>query len=123
MEVRVRIALALLGLWPVAALATTPLQKQAKEAGFPADNCSYCHSFDSDHMRERARSLGLEDNLDCGRCHGSRLPKMGAKLFNPRGLYLVGRKLAARTREVDVKWLKDYVEKADKHTKGQATRP
>jgi hypothetical protein len=123
MEFRGRVAVALLLLWPVAARATTPVQKRAKDAGFPAENCSYCHSFDTDHMRERARSLGLQDNLDCMRCHGSELPKMGAKLYNARGLYLVGRKIKARAREVDVKWLRDYVEKDDQPRAVPEPRP
>lgn len=115
MKPLLRAAIAMLALCPVGALATPPLQKKAKDAGFPSDNCGYCHSFDSDHMRAKAKSLGMEDNLNCMRCHGARLPKMGARLFNPRGLYLVGRKLQTKAREVDVQWLKDYVEE---HPKG-----
>jgi hypothetical protein len=107
------LAVAVLALWPASAPATPPLENKAKQAGFPAENCSYCHSFDTDHMRERARSLGMEDNLNCMGCHGAKLPKMGAKLFNPRGLYLVGRKIKTRARQVDVRWLKDYVEKGE----------
>jgi hypothetical protein len=65
--------------------ATMPMQKQAKEAGFPATNCLYCHA--------------------------DKLPKKGAAAVNDRGKWLVGEKDRRKASEVDVTWLKDYVEK------------
>ena len=62
--------------------ATMPLQKSAKELGFPADNCLYCH--------------------------GEKLPKKGAVTYNDRGKWLVGQKDSRKAKEVDVAWLKDY---------------
>jgi hypothetical protein len=62
--------------------ATMPLQKNAKELGFPADNCLYCH--------------------------GEKLPKKGAVTYNDRGKWLVDQKDSRKAKEVDVAWLKDY---------------
>jgi hypothetical protein len=68
-----------------AAFATMALQKSAKEAGFPAANCQYCHV--------------------------DKLPKKGASTNNERGLFLEEQKKKKAAKEVDVSWLKDYVEK------------
>jgi hypothetical protein len=68
------------------AWATMPLQKKAKEAGFPATNCLYCHT--------------------------DKLPKKGAAVQNERGQWLQAEKDKRKAKEVDVQWLKDYVEKA-----------
>ena len=78
------------GAWLVlggVASATMPLQKKAKEAGFPATNCQYCHV--------------------------DKLPKKdkGAHEPNDRGKWLIAQKEAKKAKEVDVTWLKDYVEK------------
>ncbi len=62
--------------------ATMPMQKKAKELGFPADNCLYCH--------------------------GEKMPKKDAVTFNDRGKWLVDQKEAKKAKEVDVAWLKDY---------------
>jgi hypothetical protein len=67
------------------ASATMPLQKKAKEAGFDATNCQYCHV--------------------------DKLPKKDAHEMNDRGKWLVTQKDAKKAKEVDVTWLKDYVEK------------
>ncbi len=64
--------------------ATMNLQKKAKEAGFPAANCKYCH--------EEA------------------LPKKGAATLNDRGKWLLAEKTKRQAKEIDVAWLKDYVE-------------
>ena len=65
--------------------ATMPLQKSAKEAGFPATNCLYCHN--------------------------EKLPVKGkAVSHNERGTYLVKQKDAKKVKEIDVAWLKDFVE-------------
>jgi cytochrome c553 len=58
--------------------ATMPMQKKAKEAGFPAANCMYCH---------------------------------GEKVTNnERGAFLIKQKEEKKAKEVDVAWLKDFVE-------------
>ena len=65
--------------------ATMPIQKAAKEAGYPATNCLYCHN--------------------------EKLPVKGkAVSHNERGTYLVKQKEAKKAKEVDVAWLKDFVE-------------
>jgi hypothetical protein len=66
------------------ASATMPLLKKAKELGYPATNCLYCHA--------------------------EALPKKGAATFNDRGKWLVAEKTKRNAQEVDVAWLKDYVE-------------
>lgn len=67
--------------------ASMDMQKQAKAAGFPASNCLYCH--------------------------GEKLPKKGAATNNARGQWLVGEKEKRKAKEIDVNWLKDYVEKPE----------
>lgn len=62
--------------------ATLPLQKKAKEAGLPADNCLYCHN--------------------------EKLPKKDAVTHNDRGKWLVAEKTKRNAKEVDPAWLKDY---------------
>lgn len=66
------------------ASATMDLQKKAKDAGFPATNCMYCHT--------------------------DKLPKKGASTNNERGKFLVDQKTKRKAAEIDVAWLKDYVE-------------
>jgi hypothetical protein len=67
------------------ALATLPMQKKAKELGYPATNCQYCHV--------------------------EKLPKKGASTNNERGKWLHEEKEKRKAKEVDPAWLKDYVEK------------
>ena len=64
--------------------ATMPIQKKAKEAGFPATNCLYCHN--------------------------EKMPAKGKVTNNERGEFLVKQKEAKKAKEVDVAWLKDFVE-------------
>jgi hypothetical protein len=87
-KVGLAVALAGLGTWLAGtgvATATLPIQKKAKELGYPATNCQYCH----------------EDKL----------PKKDAHKFNERGHWLHEQKEKKKAKEVDVAWLKDYVEK------------
>ena len=70
------------------AYATMPMQKQAKEAGFPATSCTYCHV--------------------------EKLPKKGASTYNERGKWLIAEKQKRKAAEVNGAWLKDYVEPAAK---------
>jgi hypothetical protein len=62
--------------------AKLPIQKQAKDAGFPAVNCLYCH--------------------------GEKLPKKDAVTHNDRGNWLIKEKEKRKAKEVDGAWLKDY---------------
>lgn len=66
------------------ARGTMDLQKKAKAASFEATNCMYCH--------------------------GEKLPKKGAVTHNDRGKWLLAEKDKRKAKEVDVAWLKDYVE-------------
>lgn len=78
------LATAILALGPVSTQAGMPLQKKAKEAGFPAANCLYCHN--------------------------EKLPAKGKVTNNERGAFLVKQKEAKKAKEVDPAWLKDFVE-------------
>jgi hypothetical protein len=62
--------------------ATLPIQKKAKELGFDATNCMYCHN--------------------------EKLPKKGAVTHNERGQWLIAEKAKRGAKEVDAAWLKDY---------------
>ena len=91
------------------ALATIRLQKEATDAGYPAGNCGYCHSFDREHMQKKAREMGLS-TTNCMVCHGDRLPKSGPDLMNARGKWLLAEKAKRKASAVDASWLKDYAE-------------
>jgi hypothetical protein len=59
--------------------------KKAKELGYPAHNCMYCHTV--------------------------KLPKkegFSPKELNERGKWLLEQKEKHKAKEVDVTWLKDY---------------
>jgi hypothetical protein len=77
------LAVALSGARP--AQATLDMQKKAKELGFPVKDCLYCH--------------------------GEKLPKKGAVTNNERGKWLVDEKTKRNAKQVDIAWLKEYVEK------------
>jgi hypothetical protein len=62
--------------------ATLPIQKKAKELGYDATNCMYCHN--------------------------EKLPKKGAVTHNERGKWLLAEKDKRKAKEVDPAWLKDY---------------
>lgn len=65
--------------------ATMPIMKKAKEGGFPATNCLYCHN--------------------------EKLPVKGKVVsHNERGTFLVKQKEAKKAKEIDVAWLKEFVE-------------
>lgn len=67
------------------ASATMPIQKKAKELGYAATSCVFCHN--------------------------EKLPKKEAVTHNARGQWLVAEKARRKAKEVDASWLKDYVEK------------
>ena len=64
------------------ASATMAMQKKAKELGFDATNCLYCHA--------------------------DKMPRKGAATYNDRGKWLQAEKDKRKAKEVDVAWLKDY---------------
>jgi hypothetical protein len=74
--------------WTLAATITTAKPvwvKKAKELGFPAQNCMYCHT--------------------------SKLPKKDTwkpEELNDRGKWLLAEKDKKKAKEVDLNWLKDY---------------
>lgn len=107
------VAAAVLALAATTALATPPLQKKAADLGFPAKGCAYCHSFDTDHMQERARKMGINPG-NCHACHAAKLPKTGDALFNERGKWLRAEKAKRKAEAVDPAWLKSYPEPAEK---------
>ena len=67
------------------ASATLPIQKKAKELGYAANTCLFCHN--------------------------EKLPKKEAVTHNARGQWLLAEKAKRKAKEVDASWLKDYVEK------------
>ncbi len=69
-------------LLPGTSSATLPIQKKAKDLGFPATNCQYCHV--------------------------EKLPKKDAVSHNERGQWLIAEKTKRAVKEVDPAWLKDY---------------
>ncbi len=82
--VAVGVAGAWLSLGGVAS-ATMDMQKKAKAAGIEANNCQYCHV--------------------------DKMPKKESHEANDRGKFLVAEKERLKAKEIDVSWLKNYVEK------------
>jgi hypothetical protein len=73
------------GLGSRPAVAEPLLVKQAKDAGFPAQNCRYCHT--------------------------SALPKKEGfkpEELNDRGTWLIAEKKKRNAPKVDLSWLKEY---------------
>ena len=69
----------------VPATAGPPLMSKAKQAGFPAQNCQYCHV--------------------------SKMPKKDEfkpEDLNERGKWLAAAKQKQGAKEINVEWLKDY---------------
>ena len=66
--------------------ATLEIQKKAKAAKFPANSCVYCH----------VEKLPVKDKVT----------------HNERGTFLVKVKAEKKAKEIDVMWLKDFVETA-----------
>jgi hypothetical protein len=115
---RIAVALTLLPTGAgVPAGATVRIQQEALARRYPAANCSYCHTFDSDHMIRRAAQQGLNlRSLQCGMCHGPNL-RMGSRLLNARGLWLRERKRRLGSARVDMFWLAEYREPASADTR------
>jgi mono/diheme cytochrome c family protein len=109
-----RVCLAVVALATLAAGARDPawatvrIAREAVSLRYPAGNCSYCHTFDSDHMRQRAKEAGLAvRGLECAMCHGHEL-RTGARVLNLRGLWLLGRKRKLGAPRVDPAWLSEF---------------
>ncbi|MBN2371885.1 MAG: hypothetical protein JXO72_15495 [Vicinamibacteria bacterium] len=62
-------------------------------------------------MQKKANDLGFEVK-DCLYCHNEKLPKKDAVTNNARGQWLVDRQKAREAKEIDISWLKDFVEKS-----------
>jgi hypothetical protein len=103
-------------------LATVRLGQEARELGYAAEDCSYCHSFSLAHMAEEARRVGLK-TTNCIACHGDRLPLSGYELFNKRGRFLLDEKKKRKADRPDVSWLKDYVEKEQEEPTAKKPTP
>ena len=72
----------------VPAAATAPMIKQAKDAGFPAQNCQYCH------VAAMPKKEGFKpDDL------------------NERGKWLLAEKDKQKAKDVKAEWLKNYTGK------------
>jgi len=72
----------------VPAAATPQMVKQAKDAGFPAQNCKYCH------VAAMPKKEGFKpDDL------------------NERGKWLLTEKEKQKAKDVKVEWLKNYTGK------------
>ena len=62
-------------------------------------------------MQKKAKELGIASVQNCQSCHAEKLPKKGASTLNDRGKWLTAEKDKRKAGEIDVGWLKDYVEK------------
>jgi len=67
------------------AVADPQLMVKAKQSGFPAQNCQYCHSI----AMPKKETFKPED-------------------LNDRGKWLVDQKTQRKAQEVMVDWLKEY---------------
>jgi len=68
------------------ATATPQMIKQAKDAGFPAQNCQYCH------VPAVPKKEGFKPQDD----------------LNERGKWLLSEKEKQKAKEVKAEWLKNY---------------
>lgn len=65
-------------------------------------------------MVKKAKDLGITSVQNCQSCHVDKLPKKDAHKVNERGQWLVDQKEKRKAKEIDVAWLKEYVEKEKK---------
>ena len=61
-------------------------------------------------MQKKAKELGFQESTNCLYCHGEKMPKKESSTYNDRGTFLMKQKEAKKAKEVDVAWLKEYVE-------------
>ena len=62
-------------------------------------------------MVKKAKELGITSVTSCQSCHVDKLPKKDAHKVNERGQWLLAQKTKRNAKEIDVAWLKEYVEK------------
>jgi len=62
-------------------------------------------------MQKKAKELGTAGVQNCQSCHVDKLPKKEAHKVNARGQWLLDQKEKRKAKEIDVAWLKEYVEK------------
>jgi hypothetical protein len=62
-------------------------------------------------MVKKAKELGITSVQNCQSCHVDKLPKKDAHKVNERGQWLLDQKAKRKATEIDVAWLKEYVEK------------
>jgi hypothetical protein len=61
-------------------------------------------------MQKKAKAAGIDVQGGCLYCHNEKLPKKGATTHNDRGNWLIAEKEKRKAKEIDVAWLKEYVE-------------
>ena len=61
-------------------------------------------------MVKKAKELGITSVTGCQSCHVDKLPKKDAHKVNERGQWLLDEKAKRKATEIDVAWLKEYVE-------------
>ena len=64
----------------------------------------------SQAMVKKAKEAGITSVQNCQSCHVDKLPKKDAHKVNERGQWLVDEKAKRKAKEIDVTWLKEYVE-------------
>jgi hypothetical protein len=62
-------------------------------------------------LLKKAKELGITSVTSCQSCHVDKLPKKEEHKVNERGQWLIDQKAKKNAKEIDVAWLKDYVEK------------
>lgn len=62
-------------------------------------------------MQKKTKEAGFKESVNCLYCHNEKLPKKGAVTNNGRGQWLADQKQKKGAKEIDVSWLKEYVEK------------
>jgi hypothetical protein len=65
-------------------------------------------------FQKKAKELGIVSVQNCQSCHVDKLPKKETHKLNDRGQWLADQKEKHKAKEIDVAWLKDYVEKTPK---------
>ena len=74
-------------------------------------------------MQKKAKELKIATVQNCQSCHADKMPKKGAATVNEMGKWLVDQKKERKAKEVDVAWLKEYLEKDGKKTEEKKVTP
>lgn len=61
-------------------------------------------------MQKKAKELGFAGSTNCLFCHNEKMPTKTKVTNNERGMFLVKMKEEKKVKEVDMAWLKDFVE-------------